>query len=197
MPINLAAKRRSHAAVVSCPRQCLLLLSSRVRFTRSPAGSPLSEGWTLQSSAVLKSTWCRAFISGCRPQPVAPDPVPNTVVGALVENGHFPDPYFGMNLRKIPGTTYPIGRAVHAAADAEGQPVQAVLVVSDGVRSAAFEQREEPSGSISTASTTARTSGSTDGGLQRPTTWSACSAATSSTSRRTCARQDRTCSPSK
>src|SRR5262245_32531237 len=36
--------------------------------------------------------------------------VPNTVVGALVENGHFKDPYFGMNLRSIPGTTYPIGQ---------------------------------------------------------------------------------------
>ena len=35
--------------------------------------------------------------------------VPNTVVGALVENGTYPDPYFGMNLRKIPGTSYPIG----------------------------------------------------------------------------------------
>jgi exo-1,4-beta-D-glucosaminidase len=36
--------------------------------------------------------------------------VPNTVVGALVENGTYPDPYFGMNLRSIPGTTYPIGQ---------------------------------------------------------------------------------------
>ena len=36
--------------------------------------------------------------------------MPNTVVGALVEIGHFPNPYFGMNLRKIPGTTYPIGQ---------------------------------------------------------------------------------------
>jgi exo-1,4-beta-D-glucosaminidase len=30
-------------------------------------------------------------------------------VGALVENGEYPDPNVGMNLRKIPGTTYPIG----------------------------------------------------------------------------------------
>ena len=35
--------------------------------------------------------------------------VPNTVVGALVEDGTYADPYFGMNLRKIPGTTYKIG----------------------------------------------------------------------------------------
>jgi exo-1,4-beta-D-glucosaminidase len=35
--------------------------------------------------------------------------VPNTVVGALVDIGYYKDPYFGMNLRSIPGTTYPIG----------------------------------------------------------------------------------------
>jgi exo-1,4-beta-D-glucosaminidase len=31
------------------------------------------------------------------------------VVAALVADGTYPDPDFGMNLRKIPGTTYPIG----------------------------------------------------------------------------------------
>jgi len=35
--------------------------------------------------------------------------VPNTVLGALVENGTYPDPYTGTNLRSIPGTSYPIG----------------------------------------------------------------------------------------
>ncbi|MBP1636950.1 MAG: glycoside hydrolase family 2, sugar binding, partial [Acidobacteria bacterium] len=35
--------------------------------------------------------------------------VPSTVVGGLVEAGVYKDPYFGMNLRTIPGTTYPIG----------------------------------------------------------------------------------------
>lgn len=29
--------------------------------------------------------------------------------GALVAAGVYPDPYFGMNLRAIPGETYPIG----------------------------------------------------------------------------------------
>jgi exo-1,4-beta-D-glucosaminidase len=53
-------------------------------------------GAELSSAGVDASAWHRIT-------------VPNTVVGALVENGHFPDPYYGMNLRKIPGTTYPIG----------------------------------------------------------------------------------------
>jgi exo-1,4-beta-D-glucosaminidase len=35
--------------------------------------------------------------------------VPSTVVGALVEDGVFKDPFFGMNLRSLPGMTYNIG----------------------------------------------------------------------------------------
>src|SRR5262249_23767597 len=34
--------------------------------------------------------------------------VPSTVVAALVGEGRFPDPYTAMNLRAMPGTTYPI-----------------------------------------------------------------------------------------
>lgn len=36
--------------------------------------------------------------------------VPSTVLAALVADKTYPDPYFGMNLRSIPGTTYPIGK---------------------------------------------------------------------------------------
>jgi exo-1,4-beta-D-glucosaminidase len=35
--------------------------------------------------------------------------IPTTVLAAQVAAGEFPDPYFGMNLRNIPGTTYKIG----------------------------------------------------------------------------------------
>ena len=35
--------------------------------------------------------------------------VPSTVLAAQVAAGIFPDPYFGDNLRKIPGASYPIG----------------------------------------------------------------------------------------
>ncbi|HLB88425.1 MAG TPA: glycoside hydrolase family 2 protein, partial [Terriglobales bacterium] len=36
--------------------------------------------------------------------------VPTTVVAALVKHKVYPDPYFGMNLRSLPGVSYPIGR---------------------------------------------------------------------------------------
>jgi len=35
--------------------------------------------------------------------------VPSTVLAALVQDEVYLDPYFGMNLRSIPGTTYPVG----------------------------------------------------------------------------------------
>ncbi len=38
-----------------------------------------------------------------------PTTVPSTVLAALVRNGLYREPYVGMNLRAIPGTTYPIG----------------------------------------------------------------------------------------
>ena len=74
-----------------------------------PERLSLSQGWTLQSSRkvtgggdVISSTtfrhegWYRAT-------------VPATVLAAQVASGEFKDPYFGMDLRRIPGMTYPIG----------------------------------------------------------------------------------------
>ena len=86
----------------------------------------LAEGWTLQSSAVVKSRGEVVSGPGLDPKGWHRITVPNTVVGALVENGHFPDPYFGMNLRKIPGTTYPIGQRFTLLP----KPLHAILVVS-------------------------------------------------------------------
>lgn len=70
---------------------------------------PLATGWSIQSSAEVKETGDVLSRPGFRAEGWHRANVPNTVVGALVESGHFPDPYFAMNLRKIPGTTYPIG----------------------------------------------------------------------------------------
>ncbi len=69
----------------------------------------LESGWCLQSSAKVGEKGDVLSRPGFRTDGWHSVKVPNTVVGALVESGHFPDPYFGMNLRTIPGTTYPIG----------------------------------------------------------------------------------------
>jgi exo-1,4-beta-D-glucosaminidase len=45
-----------------------------------------------------------------RPQEWYAASLPSTVVGALVSNKVYPDPYFGMNLRSFPGMGYNIGQ---------------------------------------------------------------------------------------
>src|SRR5437764_5185893 len=70
---------------------------------------PLHQGWSLQSSAKVEAKG--EVIS--TPQYAAKGwlavAVPTTVVAAQVKDKIFPDPYFGMNLRNLPGVNYPIG----------------------------------------------------------------------------------------
>src|SRR4030095_550962 len=86
--------------------------SASFSWAASPSGStviPLQKGWSVQSSA--KATEFGEEISSKVFQPKGwyVTTVPTTVVNAQVESGELPDPYFGMNLRKYPGMTYPIG----------------------------------------------------------------------------------------
>jgi exo-1,4-beta-D-glucosaminidase len=89
----------------------LLLLT--LGFTTPAAAesrTALVDGWTLQSSARVAARGDEVSRPGFATTGWQAVTVPNTVVGALVENGTYPDPYFGMNLRNIPGTAYPIGQ---------------------------------------------------------------------------------------
>jgi exo-1,4-beta-D-glucosaminidase len=71
---------------------------------------PLTRGWHLQSSERAQDGGDVISTPGFRPAGWYPVSVPSTVLAALVENKIYPDPFHGMNLRSIPGTTYPIGR---------------------------------------------------------------------------------------
>ena len=73
------------------------------------AVTPLREGWQLQSACKLQSTGEAISTDTFQPDGWLKTTVPSTVLAAQVAAGVFPDPYFGMNLRQIPGTTYPIG----------------------------------------------------------------------------------------
>ena len=63
----------------------------------------LSENWFLQSSTKVRQPG--AVLSGpnCRLTGWYPVKVPCTVLAALVDNGVYADPYYGLNLKKIPG----------------------------------------------------------------------------------------------
>jgi exo-1,4-beta-D-glucosaminidase len=69
----------------------------------------LRAGWQLQSSCEIGATGSQISAPGFHAASWHSTTVPSTVVAALVADGTYPDPNFGMNLRKIPGTTYPIG----------------------------------------------------------------------------------------
>jgi exo-1,4-beta-D-glucosaminidase len=71
---------------------------------------PLHDGWMLQSSCKVAAKGAQISVTGFRTDGWHATTVPATVVAALVADKTFPDPYFGENLRSIPGTTYPIGK---------------------------------------------------------------------------------------
>ena len=69
----------------------------------------LHNGWQLQSSAKVGTDGATISSTTYRPADWYRATVPSTVVGTLVEDSLYGDPFFGMNLRNIPGTTFKIG----------------------------------------------------------------------------------------
>src|SRR5437879_5609581 len=69
----------------------------------------LKEGWSLQSSGQAAASGEVNSTVGEEPKNWYGVTVPTTVVAALVKQKVYPDPEFGMNLRQVPGVTYPIG----------------------------------------------------------------------------------------
>ncbi|HEV2349692.1 MAG TPA: glycoside hydrolase family 2 protein [Terriglobia bacterium] len=70
----------------------------------------LKDGWAIQSSAKVAEKGEALSTAGYQSMGWYPTTIPSTVVAALVRDKVYPDPYFGMNLRSIPGTSYPIGQ---------------------------------------------------------------------------------------
>lgn len=89
---------------------CLGVAIPRGASADAPARLPLATGWTLQSSAKVAAKGDALSRPGFETEGWYAATVPGTVVGALVGNGTYPDPFFGMNLRSIPGATYPIAK---------------------------------------------------------------------------------------
>ena len=108
----------------------VVLLSSFSVFAANPAGPAarldLRAGWQLQSACVLQgSTTGPAGLKSSggpeldgeilssplyRPLGWIATTVPSTVVAAQVAAGIIKDPFYGMNLRNLPGMDYPLGR---------------------------------------------------------------------------------------
>jgi exo-1,4-beta-D-glucosaminidase len=83
-------------------------------FAQSPAATnartELRDHWKLQSSCKVSATGAKISLSGFDISLWHTTIVPSTVVAALVADKTYPDPYFGDNLRTLPGMDYPAGK---------------------------------------------------------------------------------------
>ena len=66
----------------------------------------LSAGWMIQASSEVSRTPERISTPGFETRYWYPASVPSTVLAALVENGVYENPYFGMNLGEIPSEPF-------------------------------------------------------------------------------------------
>jgi exo-1,4-beta-D-glucosaminidase len=73
-----------------------------------PGEVALHGGWQIQSSAKVPESGGTISTAQFEPQGWYPASVPATVLAALVADHVYPDPYFGTNLRSIPGADYPM-----------------------------------------------------------------------------------------
>ncbi|MGD0939502.1 MAG: sugar-binding domain-containing protein [Terracidiphilus sp.] len=71
--------------------------------------TPLREGWRLQSACKLQAAGDAISAEAFAVDDWLKTSVPATVLAAQAAAGAVPDPYYGMNLRQIPGANYPIG----------------------------------------------------------------------------------------
>lgn len=84
------------------------LLASALAAGAATSQLVLREGWAIQSSAHVRETGDLISTPAFKPTNWYRATVPSTVLNALVRNRVYPDPYLGMNLRSISGTSYPI-----------------------------------------------------------------------------------------
>src|SRR5579859_4950248 len=66
----------------------------------------LRDGWRMQSSCKVEKPGAEIATASFSDLGWYPVTAPSTVVSALVKLNKYPDPDFGMNLRKLPGVTY-------------------------------------------------------------------------------------------
>lgn len=71
-----------------------------------PTKLVLHRGWQVQSSCKVKADGKDISTEGFSTKGWHHAEVPNTVVGALVADKTYPDPFFGINLKSLPGMNY-------------------------------------------------------------------------------------------
>src|SRR6185437_11121368 len=110
------ALRHSAGGIVKIVWRALVFMLVCAGAARAQNKQMLHSGWLIQSSARAGTDGARISTSRYVPRNWYRATVPSTVVGTLVDDGVYRDPFFGMNLRSLPGMTYKIGaNFVHTA----------------------------------------------------------------------------------
>jgi exo-1,4-beta-D-glucosaminidase len=88
-----------------------MLIAATLAVPAAHAGEEITlhHGWAIQSSVKVSARGEQVSRVGFDVGGWYKTSVPNTVFAVLVENGAYKDPYFGMNLRSVPGVEYKIG----------------------------------------------------------------------------------------
>jgi exo-1,4-beta-D-glucosaminidase len=89
---------------------CMFFLLGLPLCLRAASTTPLQDGWRLQSACRLQAGGDAIAAKGFSTDGWLVVSVPSTVLAAQAAAGAVPDPYFGLNLRSIPGTSYPVGQ---------------------------------------------------------------------------------------
>ena len=87
---------------------CSMILAAPLALHAKTA-TPLRDGWEFQSACKIQAAGDSLSSLAFKVDGWLKITVPSTVLAAQVKAGVLPDPYFGDNLRKIPGADYPIG----------------------------------------------------------------------------------------
>jgi len=87
-----------------------MVLASLPAVLQAAPITPLHEGWRVQSACKLQATGEAIATEGFSTEGWLKAAVPSTVLAAQAAAGTVPDPYYGMNLRQIPGASYPVGQ---------------------------------------------------------------------------------------
>jgi exo-1,4-beta-D-glucosaminidase len=82
----------------------------------------LHDGWSIQSSCKVGAKGEVVSTAAFNPSGWYATTVPMTVVAALVNNKVYPDPYYGTNLRTLPGMEYEVGAIFANQPMPEGSP---------------------------------------------------------------------------
>jgi exo-1,4-beta-D-glucosaminidase len=84
----------------------LIAVLSTAAFGQTPGEKMfLRENWAIQSSAEVNGNGEKISLASFDAGKWYPATVPSTVLGTLVENKVYPDPYYGTNIESIPGYT--------------------------------------------------------------------------------------------